>query len=168
MSKLNEIPIEVDKLTEDMLMYGVDNSGTPTEVKLNISKSVGIYQPTIPVVMVGGIITLSPNNNELSLFRPRLSVGVRTINTNFNLWFANLAGSVDIHAQFVFTGTIIITFQPGYVNVVEEELPTGYTWDAGLQQLTVESGTNAKREFSFLVDPDNSNTLTLRAGGVAV
>lgn len=127
-----------------------------------------LYQPTIPVIMVGGIITLSPQNRPLSLFRPRQTVGTRTINANFSLWFIDLVDAVDIHAQFVFTGTIIITFQPGFVNVVVEELPTIYSWDAGLEQLTVTVGTDDKVELSFLVDPDDSNTLTLRAGGVAV
>lgn len=129
--------------------------------------AVIIYEPGTQPVISSGDLTIDPANYMQSLFRPRLSSDTRAINTGFNLFFTNYGDSRVIHLQFVFTGTIPIQLESS-VEVNENELPTGWTYDSGLNTLTFEAGTNDKVELSGLVDPDDSNKITLICGGIAV
>jgi hypothetical protein len=126
------------------------------------------YESSIQPSISAGDIIINPLNVGLSLFRPRLSVGTRAINTNFDLIFQNYSGARDIHMQYVFDSPVTITLQ-SFVNVVEEELPVNWTYDSGLGTLTYDDGgSGSKVEISALVDPDDSNSITLRCGGKAV
>lgn len=127
-----------------------------------------IYEPDTQPVVDTGVVLLDCNNVRQAIFRPRLSSGARTINTNFTQNFSNDSGIAVIQCQYVFTGTIIITMEIGKVQVVEETLPSIYSWDSGLEQLTINAGTDDKVELNYFRDPDDSGKYTLVCGGVAI
>lgn len=153
---------------EGELFYNVPDNILYTREDTNIIVINGIYTPETQPVVTTGDITFNCSGNVECIFRPRLSTGTRTINTNFDQLFTNDNNVKVIQAQFVFTGTIIISMPTGDVQVVEETLPSIYSWDSGLEQLTIEAGTDDKVELNYFRDPDDSGKYTLICGGVAV
>ena len=89
---------------------------------------------------------------------------MRTISSNFTIAFSNDSNANLIHATFQLTGTIIITMP----STVDVSSPSSIgTWDAGLDQLTLDAGTDDKIEFSWLTDKTGSRK-TLVVGEVAI
>lgn len=115
-----------------------------------------IYIPTTQPAIATDTLTTDLASYRQAIFEPRLSVGTRTINIDFNWLITNDTNNLLFAATLSLTGTIVITFES---DVLCSNASSIGVWDSGTHELTLATGTDDIIEFQFLKDSTSGNWL---------